>query len=1165
MMKNRIVSGVLAAWMVFGVFSACLLTVNADENTISIETKEDFIKFANNCTLDSWSQGKTVSLAADIDFSGADFVPVPTFGGTFNGNGYTLLGISCEEKGSYKGVFRYVEQGARISNLNVKAKFILSGSKSFLGGIAGENSGTIESCSFDGNLKGENVIGGIAGNNTDYGQIISCASSGIIVGENSTGGIAGKNSGFIQDCVNNSFVNTVYEEKKTDISKIETDTAAIIESYKNYEEENEEESVLGHTDTGGIAGYTSGIVQGCVNNSAVGYKHIGYNVGGIAGRQAGYILGCQNYGFIQGRKDVGGIVGQAEPYILLNASEGTLHELKSELNTLNSMVNKFIADADNFGDKTKNHLDGISKYAKDAENNAQNLINQGIEFADDNLAEINAQAAILSNTLDKLVPVFDKLEGGGKNLADAVDAFGNTLDNLDLYAPDLKNEIDSIASALSYIAKSERGISNAASKAKKAIGDLEDAVRFNNISKVRKAASELSKAINDIISAKQAIKTSVGEIENILNTKPENFESIGIKAKEIAESLKAVKDNTEIIITSLTNVSSSFDIIISNTKIDFSEFKSAAKNMKSSIGALADAMSYISKGLDDLGRSIADFSKKLDDYTNDISKELSEAKENLSDSLDLLSYAASDITDAVGDIKNIISDLANEEPLEFVKLGGDFRASSEGFFDSLSGISKEIDGLKNTISSEKNKITGDLTSVSNQFNLVLNLLMGEIEEIKNGADSIGDIFVDVSDEDIASARQGKIADSQNSGLVEADRNTGGIAGNIAIEYSKDPEDDIEKPNTLNFTYRTKAILQSCVNEGKITGKKDCVGGIAGKAEIGTIYECENYGDTKSTNGNYVGGVVGKSDSAVRKSYAKKGVSGKRYVGGIAGWGYIITSCYTIVNVKGDENLGAICGDADKNNLHNNFYVNNGIGALDAISYKEKCEEISFDELKNMSDIPSKFISFTVTFVADEKIVETKDIKYGDKTKRIKFPQAPKKDGYFGKWQKIDAETVTENITVVCDYKPYITILSSSEKNEDGKLALALAEGEFTDSAELHITESKEKPPVEKKENIKVYSVSLADTDIKEGDTVTVRLLNENKDRVTAWLLNNGKWERIETSSRGKYAVMRLKGTQNTVCLKYDKTAFGFLWIIFIFMILIAAAVSVAVIIKKRRK
>ena len=74
---------------------------------------------------------------------------------------------------------------------------------------------------------------------------------------------------------------------------------------------------------------------------------------------------------------------------------------------------------------------------------------------------------------------------------------------------------------------------------------------------------------------------------------------------------------------------------------------------------------------------------------------------------------------------------------------------------------------------------------------------------------------------------------QNFAGVEADRNTGGIAGAMAIEYAKDPEDDIEKPNTLNFTYRTKAILQGCINDGNVIGKKDCVGGIVGLSELGT--------------------------------------------------------------------------------------------------------------------------------------------------------------------------------------------------------------------------------------------------------------------------------------------------------------------------------------------
>lgn len=1159
MMKSRVVSGLIAACMVCGVFSALPPFAKADSKTVIIENKEDFIEFAEQCTLDTWSQGKNVCLAADIDFSGSEFVPVPTFCGSFDGNGYTLSGISYDKKGSYKGVFRYVGKGGKVSDLNVNGKFLLSGSKSFLGGIVGENSGRIENCSFVGNLKGENVVGGIVGNNTDCGEIISCVSSGTVIGENSTGGIAGKNSGFVQYCTNNSAVNTVYEEKETDLSDIETDTAAIIEMYKNSEEENVEESILGHTDTGGIVGFSVGTVQGCVNNGAVGYKHIGYNVGGIAGRQSGYMLGCENYGFIQGRKDVGGIVGQAEPYVLLHVSESTLKDLRGELNSLNSMVNKFISDTDNLGDEARKHLDGISKYAKDAENSTESLINQGTDFADDNLAEINALSATLSDALTDLVPVFDNLETGGEDLATAIDALRRVLDEIDLYAPDLKAETDEICDALFYIESVEYDLKNAAKQAGKAIKELEEAVRFKNANKVKYAVSELSAAIKDMANAKLAIKDSIDKIEKILNTKPESFESIGINAQKIAENLKEIKNNTEIVINSLKTIDDSLDIIVSNTTVYPTKFESAAKYMKLSLAYLADAAWSIDECIDELDDALDSFTDKIEELND----ELSEMKNNLSEAMDYLSYATEDITDAVGGMRDIISDLADDEPTEFVKLGDDFRNSSEELFDSLSGISSEIDGLKDTIYNEKEKISGDLTSVANQFNLVMNLLIDETERLKNGADSLADIVVDASDEDIASVRQGKIKDCKNSGAVEADRNTGGIAGNMAIEYSKDPEDDMEKPTTLNFTYRTKAVLQQCINDGKITGKKDCVGGIAGKAEIGTVHECENYGDTQSTGGNYVGGVVGKSDSTVRKCYAKNKLDGKRYVGGIAGKAETILSSCTIVNVNGDENLGAVCGDGDKDKLHNNFYINNGIGALDGISYNGRCEAVSFDEMKNINGVPPRFISFTVTFVADGKTVETLDIKYGDETKRIKFPEIPEKDGHFGKWAKIEAETVTENITVECEYLPYITILPSNERNENGKLALALAEGEFTDSAELSVAESETEPPISKAENVKVYDISLTDADVAETETVTVRLLNENKDKVTVWQLKNGEWERIKTGKKGKYSTMRLAGAKNTVCVRYDKSAFAFGWII------AAAAIAIVafavLLVKKKRK
>lgn len=1164
-MKNKYVSCFVAVLTICGIMSSFFMPAVAAQDTVNIKTKKDFIKFASNCTLDTWSQGKTVNLTADIDFKGSKFTPVPIFGGTFNGNGHKISGISYDEKGSYKGIFRYIDRGGSVNSLTVEADFVPSGSKSFVGGIVGENSGTIENCRFTGTVKGENVVGGIVGQNTDYGRIISCSSNGSVTGENSTGGICGKNSGFIQACTNTSAVNTVYEEKKSDISQLEADPSAIIENITSSDTEGSDESVLGHTDTGGIAGLSSGIVQGCINNGAVGYKHIGYNVGGIVGRQSGYMLGCQNTGFVQGRKDVGGIVGQAEPYIILHASEGSLQNLKKELNTLTSMVDKFISDADDLGDKTRTHLDGISKYAKDAQNNAQTLIDRGTDFADDNIAEISAQAAILSDTLDRLVPVFENLEAGGENLSSAIDSLETTLDELNLYAPDLSKDIDAVCKALNYIARSETYINKAAARATRALRDLENAVRFNNITDVRKAADELSASINDIISAKQTIKSSVSEIESILSSKPEDFESIGVNTKKIIAQLKTIGENTQTIINSLKTVKDSANTIISNGEVDFSSFKSASENMRYAIDYLADAMSFITRGIERLSDALSDFSDNLEEYVNDTEAELSKAKENLSDALDALSYASEDITDALKDMSDIISDLADEKPIEFVQFGDDFKEASNGLFDSLSGISDEIDGLKNTLTNEKEKIKNDLTSVNNQFNVVMNLLIGEIEELQNGVDSLSDIFVDVSNEDIDGARQGKIESCTNTGSIEADRNTGGIVGNMAIEYSKDPEDDIEKPSTLNFTYRTKAILQNCTNDGKITGKKDCVGGIAGFAEIGMIYECENYGDLESTGGNYVGGIVGKSSSYVRKSYAKSKISGKRYIGGIAGKGGTVTSSFTIATVEGDENLGSICGYADKENIHNNFYVTDGLGALDGISYKERGEKISYDDLKNISGIPSRFISFTVTFVAEDKVIETRDIKYGTKTKRIKYPKAPEKDGYYGKWQKIQAETVIENITVECEYQPYITVLSSDEKNQSGKLALGLAEGEFTDSAKLHVTNSTTNPPIKKSDNVKVYDISLENTDISPTDTVTVRLLNENKNTVTVWQHTNGKWEKVKATKRGKYAVVKLDGPQNTICIKYDKASSAIVWIIVICVLLGSGASTLLIFRKKHKK
>lgn len=1159
-MNKKTIAVLLAAGTIFNCFSGIIAF--AKDNAIEIRNAEDFKALAKRCTLDSASEKMTVKLMRDIDFSDGEFAPIPIFNGVFNGNGYTLSGISCKDKGSYKGVFRYVGQSGIVSDLNVEGDFVPNGSKSFVGGIAGENSGLIERCSFDGKVDGENVIGGIAGSNTDGGKILSCTATGSVTGENSTGGIVGKNSGYIQNCVNSSAVNTIYKEKKSSISDMDTDGGSIVENYKKSEEENKEESVLGHTDTGGIAGFTSGTIKGCVNNAEVGYKHIGYNVGGIAGRQSGYILGCENYGLVRGRKDVGGIVGQAEPYVLLDASEGMLGDLKSELDRLNTLVNKFITDADELGDDAKKYSDEISDNSKSARAHARDLLDRISSFTDDNVSEINAEAAILSNNLDKLSPAVEDLETGFGDLKNALDKLSVAFDDIKLYAPELGDEIDDVNSALEKLSSAEEYLMGAVAKFNRAKNDLDEAVEFKNTEKVKLALEKISDSIKSLITAKKKIRAALGEIEDVLTSNPEDFESVGVNAKKILENLKIVKENNEIAIKSLERINDGIGTIVLNTEIDFSEFKSAASRIDMAIGYLTAAIHDANEGLSELGYAARDIYDVLKPYADDTSEDFNSAKDNLSEAFKLLSYAAEDIEKSVGKIKDIISEQANEAPPEFVKLGDDFKNSSELLFDSVSGISNGLEGLKDTFSAQKGKISGDLTAVANCFNSVMHIMADEIDGLDDI--NVSDIFVDVSDEATESVKQGKTEDCRNFGAVEADRNAGGIAGAVAKEYAKDPEDDIEKPNALNFTYRSKAVIQSCVNDGKITGKKDCTGGIAGFEEIGTIYKCENYGDVEAPAGNYVGGIAGKSEASIRKSLSKSKISGKRYVGGAVGKCERLTACRVIANVCGEENVGAICGDTqNKENVYRNFFVDNGLGGIDGISYKEKAEPIDYEALKNTAGIPERFISFSASFSADGRIIETDEIIYGDDTAKIKYPEIPEKKGYFGTWIKPEEETVTENIVIECEYKPYVTLLASEEKNETGKLALALCEGEFTDKARLYCTDSSENYSVRDAENAKVYDISLKNTDIEDGDPVTLRILNENKDKITVRILSDdGERQKTKVSSRGKYVVFTANGPECTIYVKYEKKGFN----IVLPLALAAALSSVAVLaVRYRRK
>ena len=82
------------------------------ETELSITSARDFLRFAEKCRLDSYSEELKVTLRADLDLEGAEFEGVPIFSGIFDGNGHTIRGFQITADGSAKGLFRYLTQSA---------------------------------------------------------------------------------------------------------------------------------------------------------------------------------------------------------------------------------------------------------------------------------------------------------------------------------------------------------------------------------------------------------------------------------------------------------------------------------------------------------------------------------------------------------------------------------------------------------------------------------------------------------------------------------------------------------------------------------------------------------------------------------------------------------------------------------------------------------------------------------------------------------------------------------------------------------------------------------------------------------------------------------------------------------------------------------------------
>lgn len=422
-LKKRIIpAGLSLILIIMTVISIMPINVSAEDslNAIEISRVNELIEFANKCKYDSYSKDKIVKLTADIDVSGSDFKGISYFAGTFDGGSHIISGFNVDYKGSDFGFFRYIAESGFITNLNISGSINVTGSQENIGGIAGVNKGVINESSFSGKVNASTATGAIAGYNHENAKIVSCTSDADILATNQTGGIAGVNDGLISSCTSKSRVNTQELDTTLDIGGVDVGTL------------NLTQNVIDRNDMGGVAGESTGIISDCVNYGKIGFAHTGYNVGGIAGKQSGKVITCSNEGEIYGRKDVGGIVGQAEPDIESEYLNDRVDDVQSSIDIINSTLNNMSSSMNNASSDVKSYTENIIDQYKELLDKLQDKLNgnndndEKIEdFVDDISKDIEN-----STVADDIHGVADTVDSEIRTIADSIERISAQIKNI---------------------------------------------------------------------------------------------------------------------------------------------------------------------------------------------------------------------------------------------------------------------------------------------------------------------------------------------------------------------------------------------------------------------------------------------------------------------------------------------------------------------------------------------------------------------------------------------------------------------------------------------------------------------------------------------------------------------------------------------------------------
>jgi len=242
--------------------------------------------------LDSTTAGYE-ELANPTASGGEGWQPIGTeddlFTGTFDGQAYEIRDLCINRTDTYEdpvGLFGILDEGGCIENIGLVVNANFDGFWP-VGGLVGENRGTMSNCYATGDIGGRVSVGGLVGLNT--GTVVDCYSSSSVVGRGYVGGLIGG---------------------------ISISYGTVIDSYATG-------SVTGLSVVGGLVGRNDGTVSNChATGNIAGDDFIGGLVGQCLGGDETSVSNSHSTGNVNGDKHIGGLVGQSTCIVSNSYSTG---------------------------------------------------------------------------------------------------------------------------------------------------------------------------------------------------------------------------------------------------------------------------------------------------------------------------------------------------------------------------------------------------------------------------------------------------------------------------------------------------------------------------------------------------------------------------------------------------------------------------------------------------------------------------------------------------------------------------------------------------------------------------------------------------------------------------------------------------------------------------